>query len=81
MLASDVAVEISDHSLRLPRGDPSARCGFPFVRDPLCFFPIYFLRASLNTSAIREGKAGKPKFRTVSLSNACHADNDTDNIQ
>jgi hypothetical protein len=81
VLASDVAVEIRDYPLRLSRGDPPTRCGLLFVRDPLRFFPIYLLRASLNAPTIGQSKAGKPEFCAFSPSNARHTDNDTDNIQ
>jgi hypothetical protein len=81
VLASDVAVEIGDHSLRLPRGDAPTRRGLPFVRDPLGFFPIYLFCAPLNAPSVGESEAGKPKFRAFPLPDACHTDNDTDNIQ
>ena len=72
MLSSHGPIKISDDLLRLPRGDAPTRCRFPFVRDLLRFLPICLFCASLNAPAVGERKAGEPKFRVFSLSNACH---------
>jgi hypothetical protein len=79
-LASDVAIKISDYSLRLPRSHaPTSRC-FPLVRDFLRSFAIGFFCAPLNAPTIRQRYATKPKLALFSLPYTCHPDNHTDNI-